>query len=97
MGDLSVDDFCAWLALHEYDVVGRLGMCFHSPLALWLSERLGGVVGVDGSVYGLACMPFHLWRPLPRWAVRFQLYSEKHFPHVVSGIDAFLLLAVAVQ
>jgi hypothetical protein len=97
MGDLSVDDFCAWLALHEYDVVGRLGMCFHSPLALWLSERLGVVVGVDETVYGPACMPVYRWRPLPRWAVLFEAYATSQFTRVVTGLEAFLLLAAASQ
>lgn len=66
LADSDLDSFCSWLCEHEHEVVGRSGMTYHCPLALWLSERSGHTYGVDGRVYGRASCAYHCWRLLPR-------------------------------
>ena len=90
--EISQEAFCAWLCQHEYEEVGHPGTCFHSPLALWLSELCGHVYGVDGNVYGRALHDPCVWRLLPRWAVAFVARTEAHSVHVLTGQEAFALL-----
>lgn len=91
--EISQEAFCAWLCQHEHEEVGRPGTCFHSPLALWLSELCGHVYGVDGHVYGRALHDYQMWRLLPRWAVAFAARTEARALHVLTGQEAFALLA----
>lgn len=95
--DISLDAFCAWLCLREHEVVGRPGTCFHSPLALWLSDLFGHVYGVDGNVYGRALHDHCVWRVLPRWAVVFAVRAEARSAHVLTGQEAFALLVDVEQ
>src|SRR5438876_6825613 len=74
--NISPEAFCAWLCQREHEVVGHPGTCFHSPLALWLSEEFGHVYGVDGNVYGRALHDCRVWRLLPRWAAAFVARTE---------------------
>lgn len=89
----DVDGFCSWLAVHEYDIVGRPGMCFQAPLARWLSERSGHVYGVDGDRYGCASADWRGWRLLPRWAQGLTASIERVFPREVTGSEVFDVLA----
>ena len=91
---ISLEDFCAWLCAHEHEVVGRSGTWFHSPLACWLSDLLGGVYGVDGPYYGRACWDAHWWLPLPHWAVLFTTWLDARDGRPVLGHEAFALLAL---
>ena len=91
--EISQEAFCAWLCQHEQEEVGRPGTCFHSPLALWLSELCGYVCGVDGNLYGRALHDSRVWRLLPRWAVAFAARTEARSFHVLTGQEAFVLLA----
>ncbi len=91
--DMSLEAFCTWLCQREHEVVGRPGTCFHSPLALWLSERFGHVYGVDDNLYGRALHDPCVWRVLPRWAVAFVARTEARSLHVLTGQEAFALLA----
>ena len=75
LADSDLDSFCSCLCEHEHEVVGRSGMTYHCPLALWLSERSGHTYGVDGRVYGRASCAYHCWRLLPRWAEVFVAWS----------------------
>ncbi len=52
VSESHLESFSSWLCFHEDDIIGYPGMCFHSPLARWLSEVTGHTYGVDGSVYG---------------------------------------------
>ena len=90
---VSLEAFCAWLCVHEHEVVGRSGTWFQGPLARWLSDLLGGVYGVDGSLYGRACWDEHWWLPLPRWAVLFSTWLDALDGRPVRGCEAFVLLA----
>ena len=91
--DMSLEAFCTWLCQREHEVVGRPGTCFHSPLALWLSERFGHVYGVDDNMYGRALHDPCVWRLLPRWAVAFVARTEARSLQVLTGQEAFALLA----
>ncbi len=97
VSDLDMEAFCAWLVAHEYEVVGQLGMIFQSPLARWLSERVGYVIGVDGAVYGRASHEVWTWKLLPRWASYFNACGEAWFAREVTGGEAFLVLARVEQ
>ena len=91
--ELRVEDFCSWLCRHERESVGQPGMCFQSPLALWLSERTGHVYGVDGFHYGRASWDDCCWLELPRWARLFAARLEHMSASVVMGYEAFAILA----
>ncbi len=91
--NIDLDAFCGWLCLHEHDEVGRLGIWFHSPLALWLSEVTGVLYGVDGSVYGRACWDEQCWLLLPRWAVLFSSRVEQWLGRTMVGSEALEVLA----
>ncbi len=91
--NITLDGFCEWLCQHEHDEVGRPGIWFHSPLALWLSEMTGAVYGVDGSVYGRACWDEYQWLPLPRWAVVFSTVIEQWLGRSIVGSEALEVLA----
>lgn len=91
--DLSLDAFVSWLCARESEPVGQASSCFHSPLALWLSDSLGAVYGVDGCRYGRALYAFCSWRPLPVWAARFVSLLEGFGLRTVTGLEALELLA----
>lgn len=90
---LSMEQFLSWLCTHEYDVVGCPGTCFHAPLAQWLTDRYGGVWGIDDYMYGLASRAYTLWSPLPRWARLFIAHLERQAFRPVTGDEALLALA----
>lgn len=90
---IDLDDFCGWLCEHEHDEVGRSGIWFHSPLAVWLSEMTGALYGVDGGVYGRACWDEQCWLPLPRWAVVFSSRVEQWMGLTMVGSEALEVLA----
>ena len=90
---IDLDAFCGWLCLHEYDEVGRPGIWFHSPLAVWLSDVTGHVYGVDGRVYGRASWDACCWLPLPDWAVVFSSWVEQSLVRVIVGAEALDVLA----
>jgi hypothetical protein len=91
--NIDLDAFCSWLCEHEKDEVGRPGIWFHSPLALWLSEVTGALYGVDGGVYGRACWDEQCWSPLPRWAVVFSSRVEQWLGRTMVGSEALEVLA----
>lgn len=91
--DINQEDFCSWLCLHEHMPVGQPGMCYQSPLALWLSEVSGHVYGVDGSVYGRATWDYRCWLHLPRWALLFTRRVEACAVGAITGAQAFAVLA----
>ena len=91
--DLGVEAFAAWLAIREHEVVGLPKLCFQSPLARWLSEMTGHLYGVDDGKFGRALSDYCYWRSLPRWAHLFSLWLEGWHSEVVTGQDAFGVLA----
>lgn len=92
--ELSPDDFADWLLSHALERVGQRGRCFDHPLARWLSERQGRVIGIDSAAgsYGPALCSPRRWQPLPRWAVRFAALVECPHFREISGEEAFALL-----
>jgi len=93
MVELSLDEFCAWLIAHESELVGHPLLCFHSPLASWLSEKFGHPFGVDGRGYGRALYPCQYWQLLPRWAELFASWLENVAAAPVTGWQALEVLA----
>ena len=92
-GEIQQESFITWLCGREYEVVGHPGRCFEHPLACWLSEVFGHVVGIDEGRYGPACVDFCQWRLLPRWAVCFGAIAERRCAGVMLGSEAFVLMA----
>jgi hypothetical protein len=92
--ELSLDDFADWLLRHASEQVGQRGRCFDHPLARWLSERSGRLIGVDSAAgsYGPALESPRRWQPLPRWAERFAALAECPHFELLSGEQAFALL-----
>jgi hypothetical protein len=95
--NLDLDAFCSWLCEHENEVVGYPGMCLRSPLARWLSDRFGGMYGVDGMYYGRAAYDGQTWQVLPWWAQKFERWAENHALRIMTGRDAFAILAAIVR
>ncbi|HJT56803.1 MAG TPA: hypothetical protein VJ761_09930 [Ktedonobacteraceae bacterium] len=93
MQELFLHDFADWLLAHEQEPIGSAHSCFQSPLALWLSEQCGGVVGVDDRCYGRALYASEYWRLLPRWAVLFSCWLEHLTGSSLMGWQAFDVLA----
>lgn len=93
MLDLGLEAFAAWLAIREHEVVGLPHLCFQSPLASWLSEMTGHLYGVDDGKFGRALWDYCYWRSLPRWACLFSCWLETRQAEVVTGQDAFCVLA----
>lgn len=91
--EMHAEDFGAWLIVHEQESVGCPLRWFESPLARWLSEVTGHVYGVDGALYGRACWELCHWLPLPSWACVFMAWLESHSALVITGGQAFALLA----
>ncbi len=90
---IDFDDFLAWIASHADDeVIGLPGQCFHSPLACYLSSRMGRVYGVEGMRYGWALADECRWFPLPRWAQLFSTLSETWFGRALTALQAIDLL-----
>lgn len=74
---ISFEDFFLWLAsFRPADPVGSPGRYFNSPLALFLSARMGYVMGEDGRRYGRAAVDSFFWHELPQWAQMFARLSE---------------------
>lgn len=86
-------DFCAWLCEREGVIVGQAGTWFASPLSLYLQDRTGHLYGVDGSHYGLAAGLDQCWE-LPGWAKRFYALLERQRATLLTGRDAFEVLAL---
>jgi hypothetical protein len=96
--DLNIDAFASWLCSHERDIVGTPGTWFHSPLALWLSEVIGQVYGVDSRWYGRASTEYTQWAYLPQWAQFFLARIESRYPfRAITGEMAFAALAEVEQ
>ena len=93
MVELSLDEFCSWLIAHESEPVGHPLLCFHSPLACWLSEKFGHPFGVDGRWFGRALYPCQYWQLLPRWAELFASWLENVAVAPVTGWQALEVLA----
>jgi hypothetical protein len=93
MNEYDLDAFCQWLCEREHVIVGRPGMIFHCPLAHWMSEITGHVYGVDGRVYGRACIQYQRWLLLPRWAEVFVAWSESVAFRPITGMQALMILA----
>ncbi len=93
MGEMTSEEFCSWLCAKEQAVFEHPTLCFYSPLALWLLERTGRVYGVDGQRYGCAGWDDCQWLLLPRWAQMFIARLEAVRACVVTGAEAFALLA----
>lgn len=91
--ELSLDAFVSWLCMHESEPVGLASSCYHSPLALWLSECFDAVYGVDSCRYGRALYACCSWRPLPAWAARFASLLDGFGLRTVTGLEALELLA----
>lgn len=91
--DVCLETFVVWLVDHEHEVVGIPRLCFGSPLARWLSEMTGYIYGVDDGRFGRALWDDCYWRPLPRWAQVFSAWSDMHPQEIVTGQDAFCVLA----
>jgi hypothetical protein len=92
--ELSPEAFADWLLAHSSETVGQRGRCFAHPLARWLSERSGRLIGVDSAAgtYGPALVSTRRWQPLPAWAVRFAAKVECPYCELLSGEQAFSLL-----
>lgn len=90
---LDMLDFGAWLCEREAVIVGQAGTWFHSPLSLYLQDRTGHLYGIDGSVYGLAAGSERCWE-LPCWAKRFYALLERQSTALLTGRDAFEVLAL---
>lgn len=89
----DLDDFFLWLASFSPDaLVGQPGRYFHSPLALFLSEKAGHVVGEDGRRYGRAVVDPCFWCELPRWAQLFASLAERSHCPALLAYDAVGLL-----
>jgi hypothetical protein len=93
MDTLSMEQFHSWLSAHATTVVGQAGMCFLSPLALWISERMGHLYGTDDLFYGRAVSAYCSWQMLPAWAVRFNARLERIAFRPVTGLEALQELA----
>ncbi|HEY3994246.1 MAG TPA: hypothetical protein VGM01_15360 [Ktedonobacteraceae bacterium] len=92
---IDSDEFFSWLAAHGTDeFVGFPGRYFHSPLANFLSQKAGYVVGEDGKRYSRANVELYHWLELPRWAQVFALLSERSFcGRAISAYEAVCVLA----
>jgi hypothetical protein len=93
LNESDLDAFCQWLCEREHAMVGRPGMIFHCPLALWMSELTGHIYGVDGCRYGRACSAYQRWLVLPRWAEVFVAWSESVAFRPITGAQALTILA----
>ena len=91
--DLGSEEFAAWLAIREDEIVGLPKRCFQSPLARWISEMTGHVFGVDEGKFGWALSDECSWRLLPRWAHLFTHWLDAWHSEAVTGQDAFNVLA----
>jgi hypothetical protein len=90
---IDFEEFFSWLASHaSNESVGRPGRDFHSPLARFLSQKTGHVMGEDGLRYGWAMVETHLWRDLPQWAQVFASLSERSFGGALSAYEAVCVL-----
>ncbi|HEU5380507.1 MAG TPA: hypothetical protein VFV38_34215 [Ktedonobacteraceae bacterium] len=89
----DLEDFFLWLASFSPDeLVGQPGRYFHSPLALFLSEKVGHVMGEDGRRYGCAIVDPCFWYELPRWAQMFASLAERSHCSALLAYDAVGLL-----
>jgi hypothetical protein len=91
--EVSLDTFVSWLCLHEDDVVGVSGTCFHAPLAQWLSMKTGHIFGIDGKWYGRTLSEYGRWQLLPRWAELFCAWTESCAFKPLIGREALDVLA----
>lgn len=98
MNVLDFEVFFLWLAAHRSDeVVGAPGRYFHSPLAAFLSQQEGCVMGEDGMRYGRASIDVRQWKLLPMWAQWFARLGEGSFGDALTAYEAVTLLAHVEQ
>jgi hypothetical protein len=90
--DLRKESFCFWLGSHADETVGRAGMLFNSPLAIWISEVTGQCYGVEGRSYGRASRDQRFWQPLPEWASRLNARFERLGYGFLTGSQTLALL-----
>jgi hypothetical protein len=88
-----LETFGAWLCEHETDIIGESSRNFSCPLANFLTELFGHVMGVDGHLYGRASHQWCQWQPLPRWAIAFTLSLDRQGFRPITGLEALSLLA----
>jgi len=90
---VELDAFVSWLCLREREVCGYVGTWYDSPLARYLSEVTGHVVGADGGRCGRALSDYRCWSFLPRWAAVFTSRIESCPRRPVTGYETLLILA----
>lgn len=85
---IDINEFFDWVASHrDHEVIGLPGRCFDSPLARWLSEQVGHVIGVDGRHYGRALVDAQRWQVLPYWAYVFTMLCEGLFGRALTASE----------
>jgi hypothetical protein len=98
MPSIDFEEFLSWVVSHGDDEpIGVPGQCFHSPLARFLSARMGCAYGVDEMRYGWALADSCRWLPLPRWAQLFEAVSESRFAQVLTAWQVLDLLIQVEQ
>ncbi len=93
MSALDIDLFTSWLCEREHEACGHAGMCFHDPLAGFLSFQFGHVYGIDGFLYGPANAAYQQWKLLPYWAKLYVAHMERIAFRPVTGAQALDILA----
>ena len=92
-GEICLDAFVSWLCAREHEVVGSFGRCYDSPLARYLSEMTGHVIGTDGKRYGCALSEYRCWLLLPQWAEVLTSWIEALAYRPVTGSETVEALA----
>ena len=91
---VELEAFVSWVCLHTgEEVVGYVGTWLDSPLARYLSEVTGHLVGTDGKRYGWALSDYQCWLLLPRWAELFTVWVESCPCRPISGDEVLAVLA----
>ena len=91
---VELEAFVSWVCLHTPDeVMGYVGTWLDSPLARYLSEVTGHLVGTEGRRYGWALSDYQRWLLLPRWAELFTAWVESCPRRPVKGDEVLEVLA----
>ena len=91
---VELEAFVSWVCRHTgEEVVGYVGTWLDSPLARYLSEVTGHLVGTDGQRYGWALSDYQCWLLLPRWAELFTAWVESCPRRPVRGDEVVEVLA----